>query len=177
MLQITIPGGASLALETLVLDYNGTVALDGELLPGVAERLTRLAPALRIVVLTADTHGTVTRAMQGLPAEVMVIGPSGGKNGNAAPQKPECSSVPASIPQDSAKLQALLRLDATRCVAFGNGRNDGLMLRRAALAVAVMGREGVAAEALLAAHVTVYSIEDGLDLLLHPDRLRATLRC
>lgn len=175
MLQITIPGGPSLTLETLVLDYNGTVAQDGELLPGVAERLVRLAPALRIVVLTADTHGTVTRAMQGLPAEVMVIGPSG--SADAAPQKQECGNAPAFIPQDSAKLQALLRLDATRCAAFGNGRNDGLMLRRAALAVAVMGSEGVAAEALLAAHVTVRSVTDGLDLLLHPDRLRATLRC
>ena len=36
MLTISIPGGATLDIEHLVLDYNGTLAVDGVLLPGVA---------------------------------------------------------------------------------------------------------------------------------------------
>jgi soluble P-type ATPase len=60
--------------------------------------------------------------------------------------------------------------------AFGNGRNDRLMLKAAALGVAVMGREGCAVDALQAADLCVGKIEDGLDLLLHPKRLEATLK-
>ena len=35
MIDISIPGFGPLRLECLVLDYNGTLACDGELLPGV----------------------------------------------------------------------------------------------------------------------------------------------
>ncbi len=35
MLEIDIPGKSTLKLSHLVLDYNGTVACDGHLLPGV----------------------------------------------------------------------------------------------------------------------------------------------
>jgi soluble P-type ATPase len=50
------------------------------------------------------------------------------------------------------------------------------MLSSAALGIAVLGPEGLAVEALRAAHVVVARIEDALDLLLHPQRLVATLR-
>jgi hypothetical protein len=40
-----------LQLEHLVLDYNGTLAVDGELLPGAKRRLARLAGRLRIQIL------------------------------------------------------------------------------------------------------------------------------
>jgi soluble P-type ATPase len=39
-----------------------------------------------------------------------------------------------------------------------------------------MGPEGTSTEALRAADVVVMSINDALDLLLHPERLKATLR-
>jgi len=57
MLTIEIPGYDRLALEHLALDLNGTLALDGEVLPGVAERLAALSPHLQIHLLTADTRG------------------------------------------------------------------------------------------------------------------------
>lgn len=56
-MKIEIPGYKVLNLEYLVLDYNGTIAVDG-LIPGnVRERLNRLAERFRIYVVTADTHG------------------------------------------------------------------------------------------------------------------------
>jgi soluble P-type ATPase len=61
-------------------------------------------------------------------------------------------------------------------VAIGNGRNDALMLKRAALGIAVVQTEGAATAALLAADLVTPGIIEVLDLLLHPDRLRATLR-
>ncbi|HBW15607.1 MAG TPA: ATPase P [Desulfovibrio sp.] len=158
MLEYVIPGVKTLRLETLLLDYNGTIARDGRLVPGVAERIGRLAGDLRVVVLTADTHGTVRREMAALPVDVEVI--------------EGCEGA-----QDKAKLEALMRCGAGTCVAMGNGRNDELMLRDAALSVAVMGDEGVAVGTLVAAQVAVRDINDGLDLLLEHGRLVATLRC
>ncbi len=37
MLTVSIPGRETLELNYLVLDYNGTIAVDGALLPGVAD--------------------------------------------------------------------------------------------------------------------------------------------
>ena len=42
MISISIPGSGSLNLDHLVLDYNGTLAVDGVLLPGVKETLQSL---------------------------------------------------------------------------------------------------------------------------------------
>ena len=57
MLSIAIPGFGELRLADLVCDYNGTLAHDGRLLPGVAAALAALAADLRVHVVTADTHG------------------------------------------------------------------------------------------------------------------------
>jgi len=50
------------------------------------------------------------------------------------------------------------------------------MLQAAGLSIAILGPEGLAFDALKNADVVVASILDALDLLLRPDRLRATLR-
>jgi len=53
-----IPGQAKLDLSALVLDLNGTVALDGEIIPGVAARVQALqAQGITCYLLTADTRG------------------------------------------------------------------------------------------------------------------------
>lgn len=57
----------------LILDYSGTLALDGRLLPGIAARLRELSNCLRITVLTADTFGKADRAVRGLPVEIRII--------------------------------------------------------------------------------------------------------
>ena len=59
MIGINIPGFTELRLTHLVLDYNGTIAGHGRLIPGVPEKLAVLAPRLAIHILTADTFGTV----------------------------------------------------------------------------------------------------------------------
>ena len=62
-------------------------------------------------------------------------------------------------------------------VCVGNGRNDRLMLAEAALGIEVLQREGCNIEALMKADLVIPSVTDALDLLLHPQRLVATLRC
>jgi len=151
-LRITVPGGRDLALNDLVLDFNGTLALDGQLLPGVGERLRELAKVLRVHVLTADTHGTATQALAGLPLKLHLIQRGTDKRAFAE------------------------ELGAAGVVAVGNGRNDVAMLEVAALGVAVTGPEGAAGDALAAADIVVPDIRAALELLLHPLRVTATLR-
>ncbi len=158
MLSLALSANRTLNLATLVLDYNGTIARDGVLLDGIAQRLTELAKDMRVVVLSADTHGTVRYMLRDLPVTVMII--------DSAQHATE----------GHAKLHMLEELGADTCAAMGNGRNDALMLQRAALSVAIIGEEGASMAALTAAQVAVRDIRDGLDLLHTPQRLRATLR-
>ncbi len=57
MIKLEIPGEGELVLDHLVLDVNGTLAIDGQLLPGVVDLLSNLRNHLTIHLLTADTHG------------------------------------------------------------------------------------------------------------------------
>lgn len=155
MIEVEIPGRASLALAHLVLDLNGTVALDGKLLPGLAERLAALSPRLAIHLATADTFGRAATVAEEMGVRLALV-----QRG-----------------QETREKQALVeRLGASSVVAIGNGANDAGMLATAALGIAVLGQEGLAVAALGAGDLVVAQIHDALDLLLHPKRLVATLR-
>jgi soluble P-type ATPase len=155
VLELDIPGFKDLKLAHLVLDYNGTLACDGRPLEGVRERLATLAAGLDILILTADTFGTVRSQVADWPCRVEII-----------PRGREAE----------AKLACVRDLGADQVVAIGNGRNDRLMLKEAALGIIVIQTEGTAVEALLAADLAVPGILEALDLLLVPGRLKATLR-
>lgn len=156
MLDLEIPGFRRLRLEHLVLDVNGTLALDGELLPGVAERLIRLRQHLQIQLITADTHGRQAEIDRQLDLQAV--------------------RTTRATPEADQKETFVHRLGADGVVAIGNGANDALMFRAAALAIAVLGPEGLAGVALQEADVVVADIGAALDLLLWPRRLVATLR-
>ena len=155
MLEIEIPGYKRLSLSNLVLDYNGTLACDGNLIAGVRERLELLSKRLRIDVLTADTFGSVGKELATLPCRVSVIPLQN---------------------QAAAKADYVRDLGPEGCVAIGNGRNDQAMLKEAALGIAVVQTEGASIEAVLSADVLSRNIIEALDLLLNPLRLTATLR-
>lgn len=155
MLKIEIPGDKVYQLAHLVLDYNGTLACDGRLLPGVTESLTALAEHLTIHVLTADTFGSAQASLVGIPCTPVVLPPGD---------------------QAESKQKFVQDLGPAVTAAVGNGRNDQLMLVTATLGIAVVQTEGAAAVTLMAADVVVPSITAALDLLLRPLRLVATLR-
>lgn len=69
-ITVEIPGYQKLQLRYLILDYNGTIALDGTLQKGIAERLQQLSEQLEIYIVTADTHGTVRKLCQQLPVQI-----------------------------------------------------------------------------------------------------------
>ena len=77
MLTINIPGFRILALKHLVLDFNGTLACNGEVLPCVAERLVALAGRLVVHVETGDTFGNAAEALKDLPCQVELLPEAG----------------------------------------------------------------------------------------------------
>jgi soluble P-type ATPase len=155
MIEITVPGHGRLRIEHLVMDYNGTLALDGRLLPDVAGILEDLSGALNLHVVTADTFGKARSELQDVPCELVIL--------------------PVER-QDVEKFEYVKRLGPDHAACVGNGRNDRLMLKGAALGIAVLGREGSAAATVLDADVVCPSITAALDLLRNPKRLVATLR-
>ena len=154
-IRVDIGGFGRLALAHLVLDFNGTLAVDGAVLPGVKPKLRKLGQSLRLHVVTADTFGKARASLAGVHCELHVLAP-----GN----------------EDRAKAAYVRRLGANRVASIGNGRNDRLMLKGAALGIATIQREGAAAQALHGADIIVHDVRDALDLLLEPRRLIATLR-
>ena len=155
MLEIDIPGFGLVKLRNLVSDFTGTLSFDGELVSGVKDRLNKLSEILNIHILTSDTFGTAVSALKDIRCEVKVL------EGEF---------------HDLQKEEYVEGLGASSVVAFGNGNNDRKMLRSARIGVAVTGGEGAAVDIMMAGEVHVTSINDGLDLLLNPKRLKATLR-
>ena len=151
-ISIDIPGREQLLLEHLVLDLNGTLTNRGELIEGVAERLSRLASRLEVQLLSADTFGVLAGVSEELQAHSRTV--------TTGEEKARC----------------VWELGAERCAAVGNGANDSAMLDIAGLGIAVVGPEGTAAEAIRNAAVVCGSIIDALDLLLDERALAATLR-
>jgi len=155
MITINIPGNRKIAVKYLVLDYNGTLAIEGKLIAGLKQLLNTLSEQLEIYVLTADTFGTVEKELAGVNCQVSVI-------------KPE--------EQDKQKEQFVTSLGKENVVAIGNGLNDALMLASAELGIVLLQAEGAAVKTMLSADVVCRHIPDALELLNHPLRLKATLR-
>ena len=155
MIELNIPGRGLIDLEHLVCDVNGTLALDGQLLEGVARALTDLRDRLELHLLTADTHGRQEVIDRQLNLKAVRIQP-----GEESQQKAEY----------------VRRLGAERVVAIGQGANDAAMLECACIGLCVLSKEGTAIEALLAADLVVPDIYSALEIIEYPLRLVATLR-
>ena len=74
------------------------------------------------------------------------------------------------------KFEYIQKLGAFETVAIGQGTNDRLMLKGAALGICVLSPEGTAVETMLSADIIVPDILSALELFLSPSRLKATLR-
>ena len=155
MIEIKIPGHAELFIEHLVLDYNGTLAVDGIPLPGVLEILSDLSRSLNIHIITADTHGNAQNYLE-----------------------PDSFSIHILEEDDQyhQKKAFVSQLGPSKTVAIGNGYNDHLMLKEAIIGIAVLQKEGLSYEALENSDLVFSSIIDALDCLRYPIRLIASLR-
>jgi P-type E1-E2 ATPase len=155
MIELSIPGRGLIELEHLVCDVNGTLALDGQLLDGVARALTDLRDRLQLHLLTADTHGRQELIDRQLNVKAIRL-----QMGEESQQKADY----------------VRRLGADQVVAIGQGANDAGMLECARLGICVLSDEGTAIQTLLAADLVVPNIHTALEIIEKPLRLVATLR-
>ncbi len=155
MADTVIPGFGTLSLRYVILDYNGTIALDGVLKQEIKTLLHVMSEHYDVHVITADTFGSVARELDGFDITLKIL---------------------SSSDHSSEKAAYISGIGAEYCVAIGNGNNDMPMLKTAALGIAVLGEEGCATPTLLASDIVCSSIQDALQLCLNEKRLIATLR-
>jgi len=155
VIEIAIPGRGNYTIKNVVVDLNGTIAVDGNIIQGVKEKMAILSQELDIFLVTADMNKNAERLVKDLPVTLYKI-----KEGE----------------ENNQKLQVVLKQGKDNTVSIGNGCNDISMLKESAIGICVVGGEGASAEAMMASDLVVVTINDALDLLLKPHRLGATLR-
>jgi len=155
VIEITIPGRGNYTINNLVLDLNGTIAVDGDIIGGVKEKLAILSQKLDIFLVTADMNKNAERLVKDLPVKLYKIKEN---------------------KENDQKLRVVLKKGKNNTVSIGNGCNDVSMLKESAIGICIVGGEGASADAMMASNLVVVTINDALDLLLKPNRLGATLR-
>jgi len=153
-MKIDIPGWGSIDIENIVIDLDGTIATDGRISLEVKEKIGALSNLAKIYILTANTQGPADEEILGMKAGLIKVPNEDSKRG---------------------KLDFLKTLNLEMTVAIGNGSNDQLILKEAALGIAVLGDEGVSVSAMKSADIVVKNIQNALDLFLKPKRLITTL--
>ncbi|MBU0632475.1 haloacid dehalogenase [bacterium] len=153
--MIEIPNFKNIEIYNIVCDYNGTIAKDGKVLPQIKALFQELSKHYRVFVITADTFGSVKSQLEGFGADIKIL---------------------SSSDHTKEKADFVQELQAENSIAIGNGNNDALMLKNAAIGIAVLGDEGCAKETLMSADIICKDSIDALELILRPKRLVATLR-
>jgi len=155
MISVSIPGWGDIDIEYLVIDYNGTVALDGKPKAGVKELMEKISRYIKLFIITADTYSNIDSEGNTIGFRIIKVGKeTSGKE----------------------KAKIIRELGPEKVVAIGNGNNDASMLKEAALGIGVIGEEGCASSIFKEADLVVKDVADALGIILHPERLVATLR-
>lgn len=120
MLKFEIPGQGNIGIEHLVLDFNGTIAIDGQLIEGVKDLINQLSNKIEVHVITADTFGNAKEQLHGVKCSLVIISHQF---------------------QDEQKSDFIKNLGKDKTVAVGNGRNDLKMLKVSRLGICVIQEE------------------------------------
>ena len=155
MIEIDIPGREKIVLKYAFFDLNGTLAVDGIVKSSTFELLKNLSEKIKIFILTADTFGVADKLFKNLEIELIKL-----KSDNGVQEK----------------LNTIRKFNKENIISFGNGYNDRLMLANSKIGIIVLQEEGLCIDSLKCADILVKDIDDGINLLLNPKRLIATLR-
>jgi P-type E1-E2 ATPase len=121
----------------LICDINGTLAVDGRLIDGVAPLIEEIKRSLEVYLLSADTMGSAAEIAQTLGVKLQRLHP-----GNEKQQKADF----------------VKEHNSNGCITIGQGANDEWMLRDAALGICVLSPEGTAVKTLQSADIVVPDI-------------------
>jgi len=138
-LTIDIPGFGKHHVKIVVSDYTGTYSRGGIIEPDVKKKLRELVRLVDLHIVTADSFGTAEEQLAGI-AEPYIL---------------------RTARHDAEKADYVTQFELRHVTAFGNGRNDRLMLKAVkeggGIAVAVDNGEGCALDAMLNADLFVVS--------------------
>ena len=155
MIEMNIPGQGIFQIEYLVCDVNGTLAIDGVLLPGISSVMNRIQDRLKVYLITANTHAKQSKIDIELGIEAKII-----QQGNESQQKKNF----------------ITQLGPEKVIAIGQGANDSGMLKEAAIGICVFSEEGTSIDALISSDIVVKDGLTALKLIQNPMRMMATLR-
>ena len=149
-MKIDVPNYGIVEFKSVLFDLNGTLGASGKVPGDVKRLLKKLADRYTVVVLSADTFGTLEEEFEGLPVRIERV--------------------------SSGKEKAAIAGGYAPYAAVGNGNNDIAMMESAELSFCVVGEEGAAVDAMLAADILVKDVRDAIEMLLNEKKLIATLR-
>jgi len=155
MISVPIPGWGELSIEYLMIDFNGTVAVDGKLKKEVKDAIDRISRYVKVFIITADSYDSVDAELGTSNVTFIKVN---------------------KVSSGDEKARVVKELGPEKIVAIGNGSNDVAMMRESALGIAVVGDEGCSAALVKEADIVVSDTMKALGLLMHPERLVATLR-
>jgi soluble P-type ATPase len=146
-------GVGEINLDTIILDLNGTLAVDGKLVEGVIGRINKLKElGFKLYLFTGDQRGTASQQAAELGIEIMFA--------KTTAEKAECSK----------------RCNFETTVAIGNARIDIGTFENSKIKIATLQKEGIHAAIINHVDIIIPSINDALDLLINPDSFNATMR-
>ena len=154
MIPIERPGLDPLEIESILLDFDGTLAIDRRVHPKTKDKINLLSKRTHIYVLTTQKKELIEERLRKVKAEIIYL---------------------AEGDSSKRKLDLLRQFGPSRCVAIGNGVDDAAMIEEAGIGICVIGKEGVSGEAMKNADLVFADILHALDFLLKPLRQKATL--
>ena len=168
MISIGRPGQSNLGIESILLDFDGTLAMDRRVHPKAKDKINLLSKRTNIYIFVNPPTPPFNK---------------GGKGGILAKElieerlrKVKAEIIYLTVGDSSRrKLDLLRQLGPSRCVAIGNGADDAAMVEEAGIGICVIGEEGVSGEGIKNADLVFADILDALDFLLKPLRQKATL--
>lgn len=151
-----IPNYKRLEIENILLDINGTIQFSGKISEELKQKIIELKQKFQIILISADTRGNLKEIASEL-----------GVNYEKLTKKRS---------EREQKEKIVEKYNKENTIAIGNGNNDELMLKKAALGIAIIGSEGASIKAITSADIIVTNPIDAIDLILEEKKLIATLR-
>lgn len=154
MVTILRPGQEPLKIDSILIDFEGTLAQDRRVHPKAKDKINLLSKRTKIYILIKGEGEGVEKVLKNVKAEMVYLNE----------EKPSRQ-----------KLELLRKLGPSGTVAIGNGVDDTSMIEEAGLSLCIIGKEGTFSETVKKADLVFINILDALDFLLKPLRQKATL--
>ncbi len=152
-MEISGPNNSLINIDTIVLDLNGTLSVDGKVADSTKKLLAQLRDLnYRLVLLSGDIRGNASLIAKTLGLELYLAADS------------------------SEKARQMQRFNKETTAAIGNARIDIGTFENAVLSIATLQNEGIHTQILDYVDVLVPSIDADLNLFINTKSLEATLR-